>query len=286
MLFQSKEFPSNNNEVNQLKYISTYKMGQIGITKLIEEPFKSSLNNDNNQTSKNIQINQVLSNTNTNNSNTNNTNTNTNSNTYKAIENISNKKIHKSNLSASHNVIHIQSSSNFNCSKKRINKPNQGTNIMNNKNDKKQKYEAVKLNRNQFSKTTNNLGLYIHNNFYNKSSNKNSFSKNKIKSKSNSKIQSESGHSNYILSSRTPSSIKRNQKKYAISDFMGKDNNETNINTFKKDNIFDLYIKKSKNQSCIDIIQNFKKRKEENKFDSKYQMTEFNTYLKVRKSRI
>ena len=54
---------------------------------------------------------------------------------------------------------------------------------MNNKNDKKQKYEAVKLNRNQFSKTTNNLGLYIHNNFYNKSSNKNSFSKNKIKSK-------------------------------------------------------------------------------------------------------
>ena len=30
---------------------------------------------------------------------------------------------------------------------------------MNNKNEKKQKYEAIKLNKNQFSKTTNNLCL-------------------------------------------------------------------------------------------------------------------------------
>ena len=38
---QSKEFSSKSREKNNLKYISTYKMGQIGITKLIEEPFKT-----------------------------------------------------------------------------------------------------------------------------------------------------------------------------------------------------------------------------------------------------
>ena len=32
---------------------------------------------------------------------------------------------------------------------------------MNNKNEKKQKYEAIKLSKNQFSKTTNNLCLFI-----------------------------------------------------------------------------------------------------------------------------
>ena len=48
MLLQSKQLSPKNKEGNQLKYISTYKMGQIGITKLIEEPYKSSLNSDNN----------------------------------------------------------------------------------------------------------------------------------------------------------------------------------------------------------------------------------------------
>ena len=284
MFLQSKVFPTKSNEINTLKYISTYKLGQIGITKLIEEPLKSSLNIDNNLMSQNVQINQNPSNTNTNNTNSNNTNTNTNTNTHKAIDNIVNKKILKNHHSASHNFIHIQSSSNFNCYKKRNNKPNQGIDILNiNKNDKKPLNEAVKLNRDQFSKTTNNLGLYINNNIYNKHSYKNSYSKNKIKSKSNSKIHSESGYSNYILSSRTPSSIKRNQKKYILSDFIGKEKNETNINSFKKDNAYDLFTKTTKNRSCIDIIQNSKKKKEENKYDSSYQMNEFNTYLKVRK---
>ena len=54
MSCNSKEVPFKNDEKNQLKYVSTYKMGQIGITKLIEEPFKSSLTNDNNQTSKRL----------------------------------------------------------------------------------------------------------------------------------------------------------------------------------------------------------------------------------------
>ena len=286
MLIQSKEFPSKNNEVNQLKYISTYKMGQIGITKLIEEPFKTSLNKDNNLSSQHIQINQTPSNNNTNNTNTNNTNTNTNTNTYKAMDNISNKKIIKNHHSSSHNVIHNQSSSDFNCYKKRINKSNKKTNIMINKNDKNQKNESVKLDKNHFSKTTNNLCLYmnnISNNIYNKNSYKNSNSKTKIKSKSNSKIHSVSEYSNYILSSRTPSSTKRNQEKLAISKLTGIEKNETNTNSFQKDNFCGLYLKTNTNQSCIDIIQNYKKRKEDIKLDTPYQMTEFNTYLKVRK---
>jgi len=287
MLFQSKDFPSKNNELNQFKYISTYKMGQIGITKLIEEPFKTSLNKENNLSSQHIQINQSPSNNNTNNTNTNNTNTNTNTNTYKAIDNISNKKIIKNHHSSSHNVFHNQSSSDFNCYKKRINKSNKKANIMNNKIDKNEKNESVKLNKNQFSKTTNNLCLYmnnIDNNIYNKNSYKNS--KAKIKSKSNSKIQSVSEYSNYILSSRTPSSIKRNPEKLAISKLTGIEKNEKNTNSFQKDNFNGLYLKTSNNQSCMDIIQNSKKKKEEAKLDTNYQMTEFNTYLKVRKDQI
>ena len=46
-------------------------------------------------------------------------------------EYISNKKIIKNHHSSSHNVIHNQSSSDFNCYKKRINKSNKKTNIMN-----------------------------------------------------------------------------------------------------------------------------------------------------------
>ena len=94
MLIQSSELSSKNNEMNQLKYVSTYKMGQIGITKLIEEPYKPSLNIDNNILSQSEQIIHIPINTNcnTNNSNSNNTNSNTNTNTYKAIDNISNQK--------------------------------------------------------------------------------------------------------------------------------------------------------------------------------------------------
>ena len=280
MLSNSKEIPLKNNEKNQLKYISTYKMGQIGITKLIEEPFKASISKENNLQQQ-IQKNIVPSNTNT---NTNNTNSNTNTNTYKAIDNNSNKKIIKNHFSASHNVIHIQSFSNINYHKNNKNKSNPKTNLINNNNDKKQKYESNKLIKKQFSKTTNNLGLYLNNNnLYNKDSYKNLYCKTRIKSKSNNKVQSESGCSNYILSSRTPNSIKRNQKKYAIANFIEDEKNKTNINSFKKDNIYDLYLKTSNNQSCIDIKPNSKKFKEKQKFDSNYQLTEFNTYLKVRK---
>ena len=170
MLSNSKEIPLKNNEKNQLKYISTYKMGQIGITKLIEEPFKASISKENNLQQQ-IQKNIVPSNTNT---NTNNTNSNTNTNTYKAIDNNSNKKIIKNHFSASHNVIHIQSFSNINYHKNNKNKSNPKTNLINNNNDKKQKYESNKLIKKQFSKTTNNLGLYLNNNnLYNKDSYKN-----------------------------------------------------------------------------------------------------------------
>ena len=93
MSCNSKEVPFKNDEKNQLKYVSTYKMGQIGITKLIEEPFKTSINKDNNSQQKQVQINIIPSNTNTNTNNTNTNNTNTNTNTYKAIDNNSNKKI-------------------------------------------------------------------------------------------------------------------------------------------------------------------------------------------------
>ena len=93
MLVQSSKSTCENNiEMNQLKYISTYKMGQIGITKLIEEPYKSSLNTENNLSTQHQQIIKIASNTNTN-TNTNHTNSNTNTNTFKAMDNISNKKI-------------------------------------------------------------------------------------------------------------------------------------------------------------------------------------------------
>ena len=259
MSCNSKEVPFKNDEKNQLKYVSTYKMGQIGITKLIEEPFKTSINKDNNSQQKQVQINIVPSNTNTNTNNTNTNNTNTNTNTYKAIDNNSNKKIIKNHYGSPHNVIHIQSFSNINCYKKNKSKSNKRSNLINNNNDKKQKYESVKFNKKQFSKTTNNLGLYLNHNLYNKDSYKNLYFKNKNKSKSNNKIQSESDCSNYILSSRTPSSIKRNQKKYAISNLIDNEKNESNMNSFKKDNIYDIYLKTSNNLSCIDHINHNRK---------------------------
>ena len=120
-LSQSKEFSSKNNETNNLKYISTYKMGQIGITKLIEEPYKTSLNTDINIPSQKQQINNILSSTSSNFTNTNNTNSNTNTNTNKVTDNISNTKKLKNHHCTSHSGIHIQSSTNFNNYKK--NKP-------------------------------------------------------------------------------------------------------------------------------------------------------------------
>ena len=293
MLVQSNESScENNNELNQLRCISTYKMGQIGITKLIEEPYKSSINTENNLSTNHPQIIKIPSNTNSN-TNTNNTNSNTNTNTFKAMDNISNKKNLKHNFSSSHNnVINIQSSSNFNYYKNRKNKSNQRKNKINiNKNDSKQKSEAVKLNKNQFSKTENNLCLYINNNFYNKSKNNNSYKKSYLnknsKSKSNSKIQSESGYSNYVLSSRTPSSIKRNAKKHSMSNLITKEKDEeTKIDSFKKDNIYSHYLKTntSNNLSSLDTNnQNQKNNKENINLETKHQLTEINTYLKVRK---
>ena len=266
MLIQPSEFSSKNNEMNQLKYISTYKMGQIGITKLIEEPYKPLLNTENNILSQSEQIIQIPINTNcnTNNTNSNNTNSNTNTNTFKAIDNISNqKKIKKNNL-ASHNAIQTPSSSNINYYKTRKNKSNQKINIINiNKKDKKQKFEAIKLNKNQFSKTTNNLCLYMNSNITNKNQiknkYKNSYTNNQNNTKTNSKNQTESGYSKYILSSRAPSSIKRNQKKNSISH------------------------KNSNSQSSTNIIKTKKLANDNINSDIKYQLTEFNTYLKVRK---
>ena len=293
MLVQSNESScENNNEMNQFKYVSTYKMGQIGITKLIEEPYKSSLNTENNlSTTYHQQIIKIPSNTNTN-TNTNNTNSNTNTNTFKAMDNISNKKNLKHNYSTSNNnVKQIQSSTNFNYYKNRKNKSNQRKNIINiNKNDSKQKSEAVKLNKNQFSKTENNLCLYINNNFYNKSKNNSSYKKSylnkNLKSKTSSKIHSESGYSNYILSSRTPSSIRRNNKKNSISNLITKEkDDEGKIESFKKNNIYSHYIKTntSNNLSSLDINPNPKTNKKNTNLEHKYQFTEFNTYLKVRK---
>jgi len=286
-LSQSKEFSSKNKETNNLKYISTYKMGQIGITKLIEEPYKTSLNTDINIPSQKQQINNILSSTSSNFTNTNNTNSNTNTNTNKVTDNISNPKKLKNHHCTSHSGIHIQSSTNFNNYKKNKHKSNQKVNIMNNKNEKKQKYEAIKLNKNQFSKTTNNLCLFINNNIRNKNnfknSQKNSFSKYKVQTKPNSKNKYESGNPNYILSSRAPNSIKRERKKHSISNFIGNEKNETNINSFKNDNLFDIYLKTSHNQSSTDINKNLIKKKEDINIDTDYQITDFNTYLKVKK---
>ena len=77
---------SENEEAKNLKYVSTYKMGQIGITKLIEETNKTSINID-----KKLHQSQEIIGSN----NTNNTNSNTNTNTFKGIDNITKKKTYK-----------------------------------------------------------------------------------------------------------------------------------------------------------------------------------------------
>ena len=287
-LSQSKEFSSKNKETNNLKYISTYKMGQIGITKLIEEPYKTSLNTDINIPSQKQQINNILSSTSSNFTNTNNTNSNTNTNTNKVTDNISNPKKLKNHYSISQNRILFQSSTNFNNYKKNKHKSKQKVNILdNNKNEKKQKYEAFKLSKNQFSKTTNNLYLFINNNIRNKNNfkniNKNSFSKNKIQTKPNSKNKYESGNPNYILSSRAPNSIKKERNKHSISNLIGEEKNETNINSCGNDGLFDICLKTSHNQSSNDINTNLIKKKKDIKIDTDYQITDFNTYLKVKK---
>ena len=285
---QSKEFSSKSREKNNLKYISTYKMGQIGITKLIEDPYKTSLNTDINIPSQQPQINKILSSTSSNFTNTNNTNTNTSTNTNKVTDNISNPKKLKNHYSTSQNRILFQSSTNFNNYKKNKHKSKQKVNILdNNKNEKKQKYEAFKLSKNQFSKTTNNLCLFINNNIRNKNNfkniNKNSFSKNKIQTKPNSKNKYESGNPNYILSSRAPNSIKKERNKHSISNLIGEEKNETNINSCGNDGLFDICLKTSHNQSSNDINTNLIKKKKDIKIDTDYQITDFNTYLKVKK---
>ena len=127
---QSKEFSSKSREKNNLKYISTYKMGQIGITKLIEDPYKTSLNTDINIPSQQPQINKILSSTSSNFTNTNNTNTNTSTNTNKVTDNISNPKKLKNHYSTSQNRILFQSSTNFNNYKKNKHKSKQKVNIL------------------------------------------------------------------------------------------------------------------------------------------------------------
>ena len=273
---QSKEFSSKSREKNNLKYISTYKMGQIGITKLIEDPYKTSLNTDINIPSQQPQINKILSSTSSNFTNTNNTNTNTSTNTNKVTDNISNPKKLKNHYSTSQNRILFQSSTNFNNYKKNKHKSKQKVNILdNNKNEKKQKYEAFKLSKNQFSKTTNNLYLFINNNIRNK--------KNKIQTKPNSKNKYESGNPNYILSSRAPNSIKKERNKHSISNLIGEEKNETNINSCGNDGLFDICLKTSHNQSSNDINTNLIKKKKDINIDTDYQITDFNTYLKVKK---
>ena len=273
-----------NEEANKLKYVSTYKMGQIGITKLIEEPNKASINID-----KNLHQSQEIIGAN----NTNNTNSNTNTNTCKGIDNITNQKKLINNHSTSNKSIHKQPHSNLNLknNKKSNSKSNQKINIIKKK-EINSPPEIFKLNKNHFSNTTNNLWLYMNNrtnkNKYNKNkiSFKITYSKKKIKSKSNNgKMASESGNSKYILSSRAPSSIKRNKKANQLLDFIME---EKNINSFKSD-MSNLYLKTSNNMSCCDLNKNGKKKITKEKTnkeligDSKYQMTEINNYLKVRK---
>ena len=144
-----------NEEANKLKYVSTYKMGQIGITKLIEEPNKASINID-----KNLHQSQEIIGSN----NTNNTNSNTNTNTCKGIDNITNQKKLINNHSTSNKSIHKQPHSNLNLknNKKSNSKSNQKINIIKKK-EINSPPEIFKLNKNHFSNTTNNLWLYMNN---------------------------------------------------------------------------------------------------------------------------
>ena len=297
-------------KLNKLTYISTYSMGKIGIKKIIEEPFKAPIAS----TTNNINI------TNNTNNNTNNTNTNTNSNTNnnssknKEIQ-ISKKKL-KNMHSLSPNIVQSRTKSGSSNSKYYKNKTNQRKNIIK-KNNSKSSMTQLGLPKKEFSKTENIFYIYTNNNIninninkiYSKNKTKfvngKSYSKKK-KNNSNNKLikekelndgaiksQSHSYQSSYIFSSMSPSSIKREKKKYSGPNMIPGETNAINYNNSFKRDISEIYLKNS-NLSSTDINpSNLKlvlpeegnnKDKKNINFEQKYQMTEANlNYLRVRR---
>ena len=302
-LISSKE----NNETSKLTYISTYSMGKIGIKKIVDDPYKTPIDTDNKLL---IQPSQIINNnTNNTNNNTNNTNTNTNSNTNnnssknKDIQ--TSKKKLKNKHSISPNIIHtrIQSSSSNSKYYSNKNKTSQRINIIK-KNNSKQSLTQLRLPKKEFSKSSNNFYIYTNNNTYNKN-NKYTKGKSYSKKKSNSnnklikerkitdgQLKSHSYHSSCIFSSMSPSSIKREKKKYSISNIIPSESNLNNNNSFKRD-ISEIYLKNNNNLSSTDINPNTLKlvlKEDYNKdnininFEQKYQKTEANiNYLRVRR---
>ena len=307
-LISQKEKDSNN--LNKLTYISTYNMGKIGIKKIIEDPFKTPITSATN----NINI------TNNTNNNTNNTNTNTNSNTNnnssKNKEIQTSKKKLKSMHIVSPDVAHTRTKSGSSNSKYYKNKTSQRMNIIK-KNNSKSSMTQLGLPNKEFSKTANNFYIYTNNNIiinninkiYSKDKTKyvngKSYSKKKKSSSKNKlikerkltdgliKSQSHSYHSSCIFSSMSPSSIKREKKKYSASNIIPSETNVINCNNSFKRDISKLYLKNS-NLSSTDINPNSLKlvlpEEENNKdkkninFVQKYQMTEANVnYLRVRR---
>ena len=306
MLTSSQEteiIPSKNNtENNNFTYISTYNMGKIGIKKIVEEPSKTQLNtnNDNKLLIPSYQVNSnITNNTNNNTNNTNtNTNTNTNNNTSKNRDIQTSKKKLKNHHSVSPNFIHAQSSSN---SKYYKAKNNQRMNCIK-KNNLKPSLTQIKLAKKQFSKSTNNFYIPI-NTSKNKGNykyiNNKSYSKKKIKSNTklmkkrkitDGNIKYHSNHSSCVFSYMIPSSIKRQKKKYSISNIMMNESNNNNINSFKRD-ISEIYIKNNNLSSTeldsnpMKLLLNEDKIKKINKNNKNYNTnTENNVdYLRVRK---
>ena len=297
------------NDINKLAYISTYSMGKIGFKKIVEEPLKPPITNDIKVMNQSPPINNVTNNTNNNTNNTNtNTNSNTNNNSSKNKENQTSKKKLKNIHSVSPNFFHnrIQSSNSKYYFK---NKSNQRINIIK-KNNSKPTLTQLKLAKKEFSNSSNNFYINTNNNIYNKNKyiyiNKKSYSKKKYKSNSHSnkkllkerkitdgKLKSHSYHSSCIFSSMSPSSIKREKKKYSASNIIQSEGNINNNNFLKRD-ISEIYIKNNNNLSSTDInpdsrklvlhVENNKDITQINNIEQKYQRTESNiTYLRVRR---
>ena len=307
-LISPKEKDSN--KLDKLTYISTYSMGKIGIKKIIEDPFKTPIVSATN----NINI------TNNTNNNTNNTNTNTNSNTNnnssknKEIQ-TSEKKLKNMHI-VSPNIVHTRAKSGSSNSIYHKSTTNQRMNIIK-KNNSKSSMIQLGLPKIEFSKTANNFYIYTNNNIiinninkiYSKDKTKylngKSYSKKK-KINSNNKLikerkltdgaiksQPHSYHSSCIFSSMSPSSIKREKKKYSASNIIPSETNVINYDNSLKRDISKINLKNS-NLSSTDINPNTLKlilpEEENNKdktnihFEQKYQMTETNVnYLRVRR---
>lgn len=255
---------SNKVKKNKVVYISTYNFGKIGINKIIAK--------DNVQLSLQANLNNNLNYTNTN------TNSNTNHNSSK------NREAHKTNKKFKNYYYNSPSSTQTKWPKDNnyFNyKVNKRINISS-KNNIKKSFSQMKLTKKKFSKSVNNLHIYnsnTNNNCYIGNTNLNSNNNNKINKERkitevSSHKKSNSFNSNFIFSSMGQTQKIKKKKNFSISDLILKEMKIKKLRgSSNMSNASNNIINQTKNQKQTDKIN----------FEKKYQMTEGNIYLRVRK---